>query len=207
MRRWQRPKMMLPLVSLIPPSTAIHCYPRVLLARASNPKPSSFVAVVGHNAGTPGVLISSSPSKVRQRRRRASHQYNSLRKILMESPPQSPEAEYIDEFYRWVGEERAEPIRNRCRSQFTTSTRAVRHTVQEQHPVSLTQVARLARVHPQENTILVVENADLNWIATLGLTFHLDPFFFAQHASNSLERNLRPASLELVGRPSKTDTE
>lgn len=109
------------------------------------------------------------------------------RSTMLSSRTANSNKEYLDTFLRAVGEEKAGILLSQDRRIMTSNTRAFLHSIAEQRPINLTEATGLHSTHRgthAEATVLIVENIDLKWIATLGVAFNIDSSFFAEHAIN-----------------------
>ena len=88
---------------------------------------------------------------------------------------------YLAALDEHIEKEKAGSILSKSGRRSASTTRVFYHKVQQQQMVSLADFEKLNVVGDPDYAVLVVENIELNWIATLGVALNIDPYFFAEH--------------------------
>jgi hypothetical protein len=97
----------------------------------------------------------------------------------------SAKEKYLDSFWAALSKEKAGAILNRARELPSVNTQASLHTRHAHKTLKLEDVSPQKREDQAPvNTVLVVKNIDLHWIAALGSAWDIAPTFFATHASS-----------------------
>jgi hypothetical protein len=89
---------------------------------------------------------------------------------------------YLAAFWAALSKEKAGIILNRARALPSVNTQASLYTRQARKTLKLDDI--FSQNPALDNTVLVVTNIDLHWIAALGSAWDIAPAFFAAHASN-----------------------
>jgi hypothetical protein len=103
----------------------------------------------------------------------------------MATPTQHAKDDYLVTFYAYLSKQKASAISNRARVLPLSSTTASLYTRHKHTCLALGDIRPLDQggLTPTD-TVLVVENINPHWIATLGIAWDVVPSFFAEHASN-----------------------
>lgn len=87
--------------------------------------------------------------------------------------------DYIQQFYASIGQQATNSIRQ---TNHGGVTKASQYTAVAQAPLYLSQLQNFA-CNLADETVMVVENIDLTWIAAIADRFDVEPAFFAEHAA------------------------
>ena len=93
---------------------------------------------------------------------------------------------YLVALYEHIGKGEEARLHGKPGQKITSSTRAFYHKLQQQQSISLADFKRLNLKQDPDPAVLVVENIDLDWITTLGVTLSIDSYFFAEHILSPL---------------------
>jgi hypothetical protein len=88
---------------------------------------------------------------------------------------------YLQEFYSSLSQEQVSKIK-KTRSESRPSTLARFHTIGERRPFSLEELDQVTDLSHSDGVVIVIENIDQHWIASLGVAWEIHPSFFARHA-------------------------
>ena len=95
--------------------------------------------------------------------------------------------EYLKAFWPCLPEENVGAIFNRMNDKATSKTQAHYYSLHESGPLELSDIIHRG-IKQQQNLVrpyvIVVENVHIDWIATFGESWDIEPRFFVEHASN-----------------------
>jgi hypothetical protein len=83
---------------------------------------------------------------------------------------------YLQKFYSSLPQDQVSKI-DKARSESRSSALASFHTIREQRPFNLEELCQVTDISHSEGVVIVIENIDQHWIASLGVAWEIHPSF------------------------------